>query len=179
MPYLGYVNNVVGGDERRIGVYLLAAGLFGYAAYMFVSAGREHRRHPSPDDTPAEHPSPPERRKPDVLRRALCWTVLLSFVLTIDAGAARADEVGLSLDGQVWTSVLRRPLFDPAFRWVPGDTETRSLWVRNQGPTPASMRITLRTTDPDLLLARDDLRSTPGHRRSVDVAGQRSGQMGR
>jgi signal peptidase len=55
VPYLGYVNNVVGGDERRIGVYLVAAGLFGYAAYMFVSAGRERRRTRSPDDSPAEH----------------------------------------------------------------------------------------------------------------------------
>ena len=44
MPYLGYVNNVIGGDERRIGRYLVAAGLLGYAGLMFVSATRERRR---------------------------------------------------------------------------------------------------------------------------------------
>lgn len=94
-----------------------------------------------------------------MLRRCVCCAVLASIALTIDAGAAHADaEVGLSLDGHSWVSELRRPLFDPAFRWVPGDTETRSLWVRNQGPTAAAMQIALRTTDPDLLLARDDLR---------------------
>ena len=94
-----------------------------------------------------------------MLRRLVPWTVLASIALTIDAGAAHADgNVGLSLDGHSWASELRQPLFDPAFRWVLGDTETRSFWVRNQGPTAASMRIALRTTDPDRLVAREDLR---------------------
>lgn len=93
--------------------------------------------------------------------RRLCWTVLLalaSIALTINVDAARADDaVGLSLDGRTWTAELRRPLFEAGFRWVPGDVETRSLWVRNQGPTAASMRIVLRTTDRAALLVNDDL----------------------
>ncbi len=90
--------------------------------------------------------------------RAMCWTVLASIVLAINTGSAHAsDEIGLSLDGRTWTSELRRPLFEPAMRWVPGDSETRSLWVRNQGPTGASMRLAVRSTDLDGLLERDDI----------------------
>ncbi len=44
VPYLGYVNNVIGGEERRIGGYVVAVGLLGYAGLMFVSAARERRR---------------------------------------------------------------------------------------------------------------------------------------
>ncbi len=90
--------------------------------------------------------------------RLLSWTVLAPIALTINAGAAQAgDEIGLSLDGSSWTSELKRPLFEPRMRWVPGDTETRSFWVRNQGPTAASVRIAVRADDPDGLLARDDI----------------------
>lgn len=90
--------------------------------------------------------------------RATCWTLLVSIALAIGAGPARAENaVGLSLDGQTWTSELQRPLFDPAMRWVPGDTETRSFWVRNQGPTAASTQIAVRTTDADGLLVQDDI----------------------
>jgi LPXTG-motif cell wall-anchored protein len=90
--------------------------------------------------------------------RVLCSILLAAVVLTTGASAARADdEVGLSLDGHQWSSSLSRPLFDPAFRWVPGDTETRSLWVRNQGPTSASMQIGLRALESSALLADDDL----------------------
>jgi signal peptidase len=52
VPYLGYVNNVVSGAERRIGVYVAVFGLLGYAAYMFVSAARDRRRRRR-DDEPA------------------------------------------------------------------------------------------------------------------------------
>ncbi|MEZ0580021.1 LPXTG cell wall anchor domain-containing protein [Nocardioides sp. MH1] len=91
--------------------------------------------------------------------RVLCSVLLAAVVLTTGAGAARADdEVGLSLDGHQWSASLSRPLFDPAFRWVPGDTETRSLWVRNQGPTAASMEVGMRTLDPDALVQNEDLR---------------------
>ena len=91
--------------------------------------------------------------------RALCLIVLAGFVVLTTAGSARADDaVGLSLDGHQWSSSLTQPLFDPAFRWVPGDTETRSLWVRNQGPTGASMQIALQAPPANPLLAGDDLK---------------------
>lgn len=55
VPYLGYVNNVVGGDERRIGIFAVVTGLLGYAVVMFVTAGRERcRTHRSDDDHRAE-----------------------------------------------------------------------------------------------------------------------------
>ena len=93
-----------------------------------------------------------------MFHRAICWTVLASVVLVINTGSAHAvDEIGLSLDGRTWTSELRRPLFEPGMRWVPGDSETRSLWVRNQGPTGASMRLAVRSADLDGLLERDDI----------------------
>lgn len=88
--------------------------------------------------------------------RVICWIVLVSAVLTAEAGAARADEVGLSLDGRTWTPDLDRPLFDPRMRWVPGDVEIRSFWVRNESATKASMNVGVRTSDPDALLSQDD-----------------------
>ena len=93
-----------------------------------------------------------------MLRRFACWTALASIMVMIHAGPARADEVGLSLDGQQWSDELAGPLFDPAFRWVPGDSEVRSLWVRNEGPASASMLVAFRTGDADRLLSRADVR---------------------
>lgn len=91
-------------------------------------------------------------------RRALCLSALVPIVLALGAGPVYADDlVGVSLDGSDWTDQLRRPLFDPALRWVPGDTETRSFWVRNQGPTAASMQLALRRTGLGPLLSRHDV----------------------
>ena len=132
VPYLGYVNNVVGGDERGPG-YVAVAGLLGYAAFMFV----ERRPRPAPPPAGRGRPtasttSPLSERRSPTCSAALCWIVLVSAVLTAGAGAARAnDEVGLSLDGQTWTSELGVPL-RPAHALVPGDIETRSFWVRNR-----------------------------------------------
>ncbi len=55
VPYLGYVNNVVGGDERRIGGYVVVTALLGYAGLMFVGSARERRRSRVDQDRPAEH----------------------------------------------------------------------------------------------------------------------------
>ncbi len=43
VPYLGYASTVVSGHQRQLAVYLVAAGLIGYAACMFVAATRERR----------------------------------------------------------------------------------------------------------------------------------------
>ena len=48
-------------------------------------------------------------------------------------------------------------LFDDAFRWVPGDSETESFYVRNQGPTDAVMVIEARSADSDELLSNDEI----------------------
>lgn len=44
VPYLGYVNNALSGQERQWAVIGISALLIGYAAFMFVSALRDRRR---------------------------------------------------------------------------------------------------------------------------------------
>ncbi|KRF11494.1 S26 family signal peptidase [Nocardioides sp. Soil797] len=44
VPYLGYVNNVLTGKERQMAVYVVAALLLGYAAFMFTGSMRDRRR---------------------------------------------------------------------------------------------------------------------------------------
>lgn len=44
VPYLGYVNNVISASQRQWAVLLVALGLVGYAAAMFVAAFGERRR---------------------------------------------------------------------------------------------------------------------------------------
>lgn len=71
--------------------------------------------------------------------------------------AHAADEIGLSDDGVTWSSGLDAPLFDPDVRWVPGDSRTESFYVRNEGPSGASLTIEARSADEDDLLADDDI----------------------
>lgn len=68
-----------------------------------------------------------------------------------------ANEAGLSLDGRAWSSSLSGPLFDADTRWVPGDMETRSFLVRNQGATGSVLTVTVDSGDADRLLALDDI----------------------
>lgn len=89
------------------------------------------------------------------LLRTATAGVLLSV---LSAGPAQAaDEVGLSRTGAVWEPSLSGVLFGTPHRWVPGDSETRGFLVRNQGPSAATMTIRVETTDPDALLAADDV----------------------
>lgn len=88
------------------------------------------------------------------LRRGL---LCMAFLLLVAAPAHAADEIGLSPDGITWASALSQPLFDPDFRWVPGDSETATFYVRNQGPTSAFMTIEARSADTDLLLSNEDI----------------------
>ena len=83
--------------------------------------------------------------------------VITGLVLLVPSTANAADEIGLSNDGVTWSSSLPQPLFDPAFRWVPGDSETASFFVRNQGPSTALMTIEARSADTDELLENDDI----------------------
>jgi len=43
VPYLGYVNNVISAGQRQWAVLVVAIGLIGYAAAMFVAAFGERR----------------------------------------------------------------------------------------------------------------------------------------
>lgn len=44
VPYLGYVNNVLNGQQRQVAVYVVAGGLLAYALLMFAGAARGRRR---------------------------------------------------------------------------------------------------------------------------------------
>ncbi|RYY50067.1 MAG: hypothetical protein EON53_03430 [Actinomycetales bacterium] len=87
--------------------------------------------------------------------------LLLALAVTtslLGASVAYASgEIGVSEDGTSWSSGLDGPLFDPDVRWVPGDSRTKTFYVRNQGPTGASMTIEARSTDEDDLLADDEI----------------------
>lgn len=79
------------------------------------------------------------RRTPLAL---LVAALLLGLLWPVAAHAAPAEEeIGLSGDGVTWTSELTVPLFEPERRWVPGDEETRTFQVRNEGPSAASMTV--------------------------------------
>ncbi len=69
--------------------------------------------------------------------------------------AQAADEIGLSRDGITWVDELSVPLFEPERRWVPGDDETRSFWIRNQGPSGAEMTVETLSPSGDRVLAAD------------------------
>lgn len=43
VPYLGYANNWLNGKERQMAVYVVAALLLGYAAFMLTGALRDRR----------------------------------------------------------------------------------------------------------------------------------------
>lgn len=43
LPLVGYASNVMTGSQRQMAVYVVAVGLIGYAASMFVGALRERR----------------------------------------------------------------------------------------------------------------------------------------
>ncbi|KQO38261.1 LPXTG cell wall anchor domain-containing protein [Aeromicrobium sp. Leaf245] len=92
------------------------------------------------------------------MRRARLLLAGLATTTLLGASVAyAADEIGLSDDGVTWSSGLDAPLFDPDVRWVPGDSRTESFYVRNEGPSGASLTIEARSADEDDLLADDDI----------------------
>jgi len=82
-------------------------------------------------------------------------TVLLAWLMP--GAAAAGGELGLSADGETWGRNLPSPLFDPAFRWVPGDHETASFWVRNQSDDPGVLDVTIVGSAVDSLIRTGDL----------------------
>lgn len=90
---------------------------------------------------------------------ALSAAVLLAAVAGAPPAHA-ADEIGLSPDGSTWYDALHRPLFDPERRWVPGDAESASFYVRNEGTSAARLTIEVRSADGAGLLAGDDIEIT-------------------
>lgn len=78
--------------------------------------------------------------------------VLALVVLVVPAAAAHAsNELGLSYDGQQWSGALKRPLFDPQVRWVPGDVRTARFYVRNQADSWGDLTISVEDVRRDVL----------------------------
>jgi hypothetical protein len=94
------------------------------------------------------------------------------------SSAVAADELGLSNDGVYWSSQLAAPLFDPAFRWVPGDREESAFWVRNQSSDGATLDVALVGSGVDSLMETGDLtvavRAEGGPWRSANQVGRQS-----
>lgn len=74
----------------------------------------------------------------------------LSLVMAVIAMPSRAhaasDGTMSSLDGVTWGNSLPTGLFDGLGRLVPGDSATRTLWVRNTAQVDGLLRISLRET---------------------------------
>lgn len=80
-----------------------------------------------------------------------------SLVLGGQAAHADSQRTGLSRDGVSWGTHLEQPLFDPDFRWVPGDVETKTFFVRNQSEDGGLLSLVVRGTAVEGLLRTHDL----------------------
>lgn len=92
------------------------------------------------------------------LGRLVCMTVILAS--TPAAPALAAGELGLSLDGHLWTQSISTPLFDRSFRWVPGDSQTETFFVRNQGGSRGDLTVDIISTTASSLIESGDLHVT-------------------
>ncbi|MET3963655.1 hypothetical protein ABIE44_003589 [Marmoricola sp. OAE513] len=95
--------------------------------------------------------------KARVLAVLLALIGALVAALGSAAPASAADELGLSPDGVTWSANLPAPLFDPAFRWVPGDVETASFYVRNQDSEAGVLQVVMESTQVRSLIDTGDL----------------------
>ncbi len=81
---------------------------------------------------------------------ALLTLGLLALIVPASAATTRLE---FSPDGSTWSANLSAPLFDPSFRWVPGDEKIESFFVRNRSTEDARLAVDLLGT------GRDDLTS--------------------
>ena len=99
--------------------------------------------------------------------RRAAMTVALAAVLTAGAGTAHADPsydeaIQLSWDGRTYTSVTAESFLGTPVS-VPGDSASRTLLVRNDGPTAGTLRasiVNVELADPDA----PDVHHNPEHR---------------
>lgn len=74
-----------------------------------------------------------------ILVRLIGMTSILAATSITPAFAS--GRLGLSVDGVHWSQSITRSLFDQTMRWVPGDSETATFFVRNQGGTPGDLAV--------------------------------------
>lgn len=122
------------------------------------------------------------------LVRLLCMTVVLMG--SSAASAFATSPVQLSLDGVHWTNAISGPLFDPAMRWVPGDSENATFFVRNDGGTASDLSVDVLGSSAGKLLDSGNLHitakggggdwtmvSTPGRHRLLSAPNMPDGKV--
>ncbi len=148
LPYVGHVNTWVNSRTRSVLVYAISAALLGYAGWMFVSIG------PGPPPDAAKGRGGVMRLRTPVAAAGLIMLGLVGLAPARPA-VAQADQLQVSLDGRHWSSRIDRPLFDADRRWVPGDTETVTVWARNTSTDIAGLTIRILDQDPGSRLDDD------------------------
>lgn len=88
---------------------------------------------------------------------ALAIAFVAAAIVLTSSSAHAAEEIELSHDGRLWGDSLTMPLFDSELLWVPGDEQSVSFLVRNDGPDDAALTVEVRPTDTDSLLADDHI----------------------
>jgi hypothetical protein len=76
--------------------------------------------------------------------RRIAVLVALLALLGLAAPATAAQQIGLSWDGTTWSTQLTGTLFNRAGSiqsWVPGDSDSESFYVRNQGGDAAQLKV--------------------------------------
>lgn len=98
--------------------------------------------------------------------------VAAAVVAVPQAALAASDSVQVSTDGTTYTATNVLPLFSNALRIVPGDAHTTAVWVRNDGPTAARLRIDLIApqAESSALAAAVTLAATPSGRPAEPVS---------
>ncbi|MGB9012597.1 MAG: hypothetical protein WCB95_07040 [Aeromicrobium sp.] len=86
-----------------------------------------------------------------------CCLLALAAVMLSAAPAHAADEISLSRDGITWYESLPDTLFSESMRWVPGDSQIETFYVRNDGPGGALFTITARRAGSPELVSNDDI----------------------
>jgi hypothetical protein len=63
-----------------------------------------------------------------------------------------ADSIRLSLDGEHWTEVVDGDLLASEQPWLPGETRSAIVYVRNGGPAPVDADVTIACRSTDQLV---------------------------
>lgn len=91
-----------------------------------------------------------------LLRIGLAVVTILLPVCAATVPAQASNELRVSRDGTHWRHSLNRPLFDPHRRWVPGDRDQATFWVRNATESAADLTLTV-SLRGDQALRSDDV----------------------
>lgn len=102
--------------------------------------------------------SPGTRRSRGLVVLLTTLTLGAALVGPSEAAPRRWSMVAVSHDGHHWQRNLTGPLFDSRMVWVPGDTATRSFYVKNRGEGQARLSVRLAMDDRDTLVRAGDLR---------------------